>query len=145
MKQLYYCIEKTTLKVLSLGHLPDVWGNITGMGELSESEVQDLTWAGYPDHGFYTKDNALKLNVDSLDLEIAHRIGRSIQTDIIKEEVTTDLSLCDWIVTKSIETNTEIPEEWKVYRQGLRDLSLQSGYPWFVKYPELPVILSTKI
>ena len=134
-KPLYYCIEKQTLKVLSLGFLPEVWGNITGMSTLSDADAEDLTWAGYPDHGFYTRANALNLNVLELDLDVALNLSRSIQVDIIKDEVLKELSLSDWMVTKSIETNTQIPENWKTYRQQWRDLSLQPEYPWYIDYP----------
>lgn len=32
------------------------------------------------------------------------------------------LSETDWVVTKAIETNTTVSDEWKIYRQALRDL-----------------------
>ena len=32
------------------------------------------------------------------------------------------LQECDWIITKSQEEGIEVPEDWKDYRQKLRDL-----------------------
>lgn len=31
----------------------------------------------------------------------------------------------DWIVIKAFDTGTSIPEDWKTYRQALRDITLQ--------------------
>lgn len=39
------------------------------------------------------------------------------------------LSDSDWVVTKAIEKNTEIPEAWVTYRQALRDITLREDYP----------------
>jgi hypothetical protein len=35
------------------------------------------------------------------------------------------LSASDWIVTKAMDVGTPVPEDWKVYRQALRDITLQ--------------------
>jgi len=44
----------------------------------------------------------------------------------------------DWVVTKSIEQQKPVPKEWKNYRQALRDITLQSGFPEQVEFPALP-------
>ena len=44
----------------------------------------------------------------------------------------------DWIVTKSIETGIAIPEEWKAYRESLRDITDQPGVPQDVNFPPKP-------
>lgn len=44
----------------------------------------------------------------------------------------------DWIAIKALESGQEIPLEWKVYRQELRDITLQEGFPYDVIWPELP-------
>jgi len=41
----------------------------------------------------------------------------------LKDARTMFLKDTDWIVTKSIETGEPIPEEWKKYRQALRDIT----------------------
>ena len=41
------------------------------------------------------------------------------------------LTLSDWVVVKSMEEGTSIPQEWKDYRQALRDLpSVSSPVCW---------------
>lgn len=48
------------------------------------------------------------------------------------------LAGCDWIVIKAYETNTNIPSAWELYRQSLRDLPQQSGFPWDITWPTKP-------
>lgn len=48
------------------------------------------------------------------------------------------LSECDWIVVKSYETGANIPAEWELYRQALRDIPSQEGFPHTVEWPTKP-------
>lgn len=48
------------------------------------------------------------------------------------------LAECDWVVIKATETGTPIDPEWLAYRQALRDISSQPGFPNEVTYPEKP-------
>ena len=55
---------------------------------------------------------------------------RATRDDKLKE--------CDWVVIKNLETNSNIPGAWEVYRQALRDVPSQSGFPWTVTWPDAP-------
>jgi len=44
----------------------------------------------------------------------------------------------DWVVTKASETDDSVPTEWKTYRQALRDITEQSGFPDNVIWPPRP-------
>ena len=48
------------------------------------------------------------------------------------------LSECDWVVTKAKETSTNVPAAWKTYRQELRDISAQAGFPNTITWPTKP-------
>ena len=48
------------------------------------------------------------------------------------------LSETDWVVTKAFETSTEIDASTTTYRQALRDVPEQEGFPHEVVWPELP-------
>jgi hypothetical protein len=48
------------------------------------------------------------------------------------------LSECDWVVIKSIETDVPEIESWKTYRQALRDVPSQTGFPYSVVWPIKP-------
>ena len=48
------------------------------------------------------------------------------------------LAECDWMVVKAYETNSNVPAVWEIYRQALRDIPAQAGFPWDVTWPEKP-------
>ena len=48
------------------------------------------------------------------------------------------LAECDWIAVKAFETNGNVPALWQLYRQALRDITGQEGFPFNVTYPEKP-------
>lgn len=48
------------------------------------------------------------------------------------------LAETDWIVIKNLELNQNIPGIWEVYRQALRDIPTQVGFPHNVTWPEQP-------
>jgi hypothetical protein len=48
------------------------------------------------------------------------------------------IAKCDWTqVDDTPLTNTK-RQEWAAYRQSLRDITAQSGFPWQVVWPEQP-------
>lgn len=48
------------------------------------------------------------------------------------------LTACDWRVIKHLELNQNIPGAWEVYRQALRDIPQQTGFPLQVTWPRSP-------
>lgn len=48
------------------------------------------------------------------------------------------LAACDWVVAKSLEGGQPVPVEWRTYRQALRDVSSQSGFPHKINWPVRP-------
>ena len=44
----------------------------------------------------------------------------------------------DWIVIKAVERGESTPPEWDIYRQALRDITSQSGFPRNVVWPSKP-------
>ena len=48
------------------------------------------------------------------------------------------LAECDWIVIMHTERGTNIPAEWELYRQALRDITGQAGFPHQVEWPVKP-------
>lgn len=45
----------------------------------------------------------------------------------------------DWLITRQQETGMPIPNEWKAYRQALRDITKQQGFPRNINWPITPV------
>lgn len=48
------------------------------------------------------------------------------------------LTETDWVVVKAYECNENVPSQWEIYRQALRDIPSQSGFPFEVTWPAKP-------
>jgi len=48
------------------------------------------------------------------------------------------LAESDWVTTRAVEQGTAVPVAWANYRQALRDIPTQSGYPTHVVWPVAP-------
>jgi len=48
------------------------------------------------------------------------------------------LAECDWVIVMSLEAGRAIPAEWATYRQALRDLPQQAGFPVTINWPVKP-------
>ena len=56
----------------------------------------------------------------------------------VREDRDARLAASDWIVVKSAETGQPIPPAWTAYRQALRDVTFQEGFPVSVVWPAPP-------
>ena len=48
------------------------------------------------------------------------------------------IASCDWMAIKAFEGGTGVATEWATYRQALRDVSAQAGFPNDITWPEKP-------
>ena len=53
------------------------------------------------------------------------------------------LAECDWVTLKAIDASNDglgiqLPQVWMTYRQALRDITAQAGFPWNVTWPDAP-------
>lgn len=48
------------------------------------------------------------------------------------------LRVCDWVTLRATETGTPVPADWLTYRQALRDVPEQSGFPSTITWPKAP-------
>jgi len=62
----------------------------------------------------------------------------AVQTQAVKADRDRMIASTDWIVTKSLEAGTPIPQSWSTYRQALRDIPLQAGFPFNIIWPTRP-------
>ena len=84
---------------------------------LNGSEYSDLEWL---DSGA-TKPTETEINNKISELDSAEAMR------LLREERDILLSETDWVVARSTETGVAIPNDWKVYRQALRDLPASSS------------------
>lgn len=48
------------------------------------------------------------------------------------------LAETDWVSVRAFDTNTSVDTAWSQYRQELRDVTAQDGFPWNVVWPQKP-------
>ena len=62
----------------------------------------------------------------AISTELAEKNIKSIRTSLLKDT--------DWMAMSDVT----LPTEWATYRQALRDITEQRGYPYTVSYPTKP-------
>jgi hypothetical protein len=71
--------------------------------------------------------------------ETAYKASKDAeQAKSVRTSRDTKLAETDWIVIKNLELNANIPGAWEVYRQALRDIPAQAGFPWTNTWPTQP-------
>ena len=123
------------LKKLSTGealtekqHLPENWGPIFGMGGFKD-KLGDLSWLGefYVDQGWVEveEDPPKPLTVEEANLTIEQMLKNTA-----------------WSVASDDNTITKGERsEWIVFRQALRNIPLQPGFPTTIVWPSEPIKL----
>lgn len=83
--------------------------------------------------------------VEMTDAEIAeHNASLPTESELLAEKWQNVrrqrnglLAECDWVVTKASETGVAVSDDWKTYRQALRDIPTQSD-PDNITWPTKP-------
>jgi len=57
------------------------------------------------------------------------------RADIVRQKRNQLLNSCDWTRLDDVIVDREL---WTIYRQSLRDITLQEGFPWNVDWPTSP-------
>jgi hypothetical protein len=75
----------------------------------------------------------------ALEHETAYKATKDAeQAKSVRTTRDTKLAECDWRVIKAAETATTLDAAWATYRQALRDVTGQSGFPWTITWPDAP-------
>jgi len=96
------------------------------------------------DGKWYTKHILGPVFTDTADTtaaeqEAAYKASKDAdQAKSVRTSRDDKLKETDWIVIKNLELNANIPGAWEVYRQALRDIPTQSGFPWTITWPDAP-------
>ena len=135
MNKIYFCVHKVDKSVLSAGALPHVWGNISGLSSVDDATAADLTWAGYPDHGFMVAEQALACGVPQSALDNAFASITNNYRAVVISDRNQRLSESDCTQMPDAKVNKDA---WATYRQALRDIPEQEGFPWNVVWPSRP-------
>jgi len=58
-----------------------------------------------------------------------------LQAKSVREQRSTKLAECDWTQVADAPVDKAV---WATYRQALRDITTQSGFPWTITWPDAP-------
>ena len=60
------------------------------------------------------------------------------QAKSIRQSRDEKLKESDWRVIKALEGSQPLDFAWATYRQALRDITIQNGFPWTIDWPTNP-------
>lgn len=84
------------------------------------------------DGKWYTKYSVADLDADAIAAKDAEQAKamRSTRNQMLKD--------CDWTQLVDAPLTQSLAFEWQTYRQALRDITTQTGFPWDVTWPDAP-------
>lgn len=75
---------------------------------------------------------------DGFPVSVAIPISEKDAIDAVTVERSNRLRASDVVVLRAYEAGEPVPEAWVKYRQALRDIPTQNGYPFKVTWPKEP-------
>jgi hypothetical protein len=81
------------------------------------------------DGKWYTKYSVAEMDAEAITAK------DSEQAKSIREQRSTKLSESDWTQVADAPVDKAV---WAIYRQALRDITTQSGFPWAITWPDAP-------
>lgn len=62
----------------------------------------------------------------------------AVKLVLLRKDRNQRLADSDWVVSRAYETGTPVPQVWVTYRQALRDVPQQPGFPDNIQWPAQP-------
>lgn len=118
--------------------LPDISG-LTVVHTLADSNNITFFLSTCPDDVVIEERTGIEIiTQQEWDAEIANydSVQESKRYDILRKHRNKLLEISDWFVTKSLETNIALSDDFKTWRQNLRDLPSSNTFPSSI--PECP-------
>lgn len=133
--------------------LPINWKNISNFYLLDQETLKSYGWFPYrfepasipenaiSDGTYYeiTEEEVVEIQTYRIKTDLEIEIELDIMWSFIRERRTIKLKECDWTQLSDSPLTPEKKEQWQIYRQSLRDITLQSD-PYNIIWPEEPEI-----
>lgn len=69
--------------------------------------------------------------------EAAYKAAKDAeQAKSVRAQRDAKLAATDWMVIKAVEAGAAVPANTAAYRQALRDITSQAGFPWELTWPD---------
>lgn len=108
------------------GPLPEFWGPIFGLHGFKD-KLHDLSWVGSPHLGW--------IEIDISDNEIEKLKQKKLLDAQIQDFLNQSL---EYVAADNLNVTKKQRSEWIEYRQKLKEMNLQPGYPLDVYWPKIP-------
>jgi len=122
-------------------HVDKVTGNLVGTSEKNNVSYDNAFSVELSDIDFFANWWDYKYIDDKLINDESDRPEQVKKKKIeagVRIERNQKLAKTDWVVIKYKELGKAVPAAWKTYRQALRDIPEQEGFPHDVTFPEEP-------
>jgi len=126
--------------------LPSSWRNISGLNNLSDDELLPLGWLPWrfiETQGDVFNGSTIEITPTEIvetqkwraktQDDIAHEAAE--QGRVVRAERNARLAASDWTQLADAPINSVA---WANYRQALRDVPAQTGFPWQITWPVPP-------
>ena len=129
--------------------VPNGWRNVSGLCYMDDKGLRALGWLPYEtiDNGGEVLDKTIvQVLADKVletrvyryktDAEIAKETKD--KTEHVRHDRNSRLTQCDWTQVDDTPLDNVAKAKWAAYRQALRDVPDQPGFPFNVVWPEQP-------
>jgi hypothetical protein len=146
----YYCYVENGTIVEGPGPLPKSWRNISGLDWLDVNQLKEIGWLPH-----VAVDGPANEKYDTSTFEITDsqvietRLWREYTADERAEILERDsrnarnhrnwlLKDSDWTQLPDCPLSSGKKSDWALYRQSLRDVTSQTGFPQNIVWPTIP-------
>ena len=111
--------------------LPENWGPIFGMNGVID-KIGDLSWLEDPSY------NDMGWVVVGETDELTNQPKTTSKSELEWEKAKLFLKDSDWAVLSDVPMTKQQKINWLEYRQALREIKLQAGFPDNINWPKKP-------
>jgi len=86
---------------------------------------------------FDAAGNAVAVDESLVEAEVARLIAEQPKKEV-RNQRDRLLTESDWVTIRATDTGNPVPTEWVDYRQALRDITEQTGFPEEIEWPQEP-------
>ena len=95
---------------------------------IGEESLENIHW----------KSQDLERPSDEQILAEADRLAKQQPAKEARGKRNRLLTESDWVTIRATDTGDPVPTEWQTYRQALRDIPEQTGFPEEIEWPQEP-------
>lgn len=145
-----YCLVENGVIADGPRALPKSWRNISGLDMLDNDNLRELGWLpvrleeGDVQEKFVGSIFAI-LPSEVVETKLWRGYTAEEQAEIdtqkaaqVRRERNAKLTECDWTQLNDTPLDNAAKIQWTAYRQALRDITTQSGFPHSVVWPTKP-------